>query len=144
LVRSNLNGFWDFCHGTPIPWVLVHPRHLQWCSLSQPVKKDFTSKFSYLLFCNPTHKTETGTTTRWGTTNSKPPRRIIMMGQSETLSSSRIIFITLLFLQVYSVGTLFNQPPQSVHFCRSKTHFPELNRQVLTFLHPILLCRITY
>jgi hypothetical protein len=37
----------------------------------------FTSKFSYVLFCNPTRKTEIGTTNTWGTTNSKPPRPII-------------------------------------------------------------------
>ncbi len=51
-------------------------------------KTTFTSKFSYVLFYNPTHKTETGTTKRWGTTNSKPPGQIIMIDQSETLSSS--------------------------------------------------------
>ncbi len=45
--------------------------------------------------CNPPHKTKTGTTNRWGTTNSKPPGPIIMMGQSETRNSSQIIFITL-------------------------------------------------
>jgi hypothetical protein len=32
----------------------------------------FTSKFSYSLFCNPTHKTEAGTANRWGTTNGEP------------------------------------------------------------------------
>jgi hypothetical protein len=47
----------------------------------------FTSKFSYVLFCNPTNKSETGTANRWGTTNNKPPGPIIMMGQSETLST---------------------------------------------------------
>jgi hypothetical protein len=34
-------------------------------------------------------------TANWGTTNSKPPGPIIMMTQSETLSSSQILFITL-------------------------------------------------
>jgi hypothetical protein len=55
----------------------------------------FTSKFSYLLFCNPTHKTETGIVNRWGTTNSKPPGPIIMIHQSEALRSSQVLFITL-------------------------------------------------
>jgi hypothetical protein len=50
----------------------------------------FTSKFSYSHFCNLSHKTETGTTNRWGTTSSKPPGPIITKGQSETLSSSQI------------------------------------------------------
>jgi hypothetical protein len=53
-----------------------------------PKKIFVTSKFSYVLFYNPTHKTEIGTTNQWGITNSKPPRPIIMMGQSKTLSSS--------------------------------------------------------
>jgi hypothetical protein len=63
---------------------------MQWPTLQ---KMFFTaSKFSYVLFCNPTHRTETGTAHRWGTTNSKPPGAIIMMGQSETLSTNDIIF----------------------------------------------------
>ncbi len=56
--------------------------HLQQYSVYDPAKDKFTSKLSY------THKTNTGTANRPGTTNSKPPRGIIMMGQSETLSSN--------------------------------------------------------
>jgi hypothetical protein len=51
--------------------------------------------FSYLLICNPTHKTETWTANKWGTTSSKPPGPIIMMGRSETLIDSQVLFITL-------------------------------------------------
>jgi hypothetical protein len=69
--------------------------HLQWCSVYDPAKIFFTSMFSYLLFRNPTHKTEIGTAYRCRTTNSKSPGPIIMMGQSETLIDSQIIFITL-------------------------------------------------
>ncbi len=69
--------------------------HLQRCSVCHSAKIFFTSQFSYVLFCNPTHKTETGATNRWGTTYSKPPGRIIMISQTETLSSSYFIFITL-------------------------------------------------
>jgi hypothetical protein len=55
----------------------------------------FTSKFSYLPdFWNPTHNTETETANKWETTNSKPPRPIIMIGQSESGSSGRIRFTT--------------------------------------------------
>jgi hypothetical protein len=36
-------------------------------------KKILPSKFSYLLFFNPTHKTKTGTANRRETTNDKPP-----------------------------------------------------------------------
>jgi hypothetical protein len=46
-----------------------------------PEKIFFPSKFSYVLFHNPTHKTKTGTANRCGTTNSKPRGLIIMMGQ---------------------------------------------------------------
>jgi hypothetical protein len=53
----------------------------------------FTSKFSYLLFCNPSHKSETGIANRWGTSNIKPPEPIIMMGRSESLSCSEIILL---------------------------------------------------
>jgi len=47
------------------------------------------------FFPNLTHKTKTGTSNRWGTTSSSPSGRIIMIGESETGSSSQIIFITL-------------------------------------------------
>jgi hypothetical protein len=39
---------------------------LQRCSLFDPAKIFFTSKFSYVLFCNPTNKTGTGTTKQIG------------------------------------------------------------------------------
>jgi hypothetical protein len=62
-----------------------------------PGKMFFTSKFRYLIFGTPTHKTETGTANGGGgdVTNSKPPGLIIMMGQLETLSSNQIMFIAL-------------------------------------------------
>jgi len=60
--------------------------------MTHAAKMFFTaSKFSYVLFCNPTRNTETGTAHRWGTTNTKPPGAIIMMDQSETLSTNDII-----------------------------------------------------
>ncbi len=66
------------------------PVVLSMCDLA---KIFFTAKFSYLLFCNPSHKSETGIANRWGTSNSKPPGPIIMMGRSESLSSSEIILL---------------------------------------------------
>jgi hypothetical protein len=71
---------------------------LQQRSVSVPAKIFLTSKFSYLLFSNPTHKTKSGTANRWETTNSNPPGLIIMIGKSETRSNSQIIFITLFSL----------------------------------------------
>jgi hypothetical protein len=47
-------------------------------------------------FCNPTNKTETGTANSWGgSTNSKPPGPIIMMGESDTGTTSQFMIITL-------------------------------------------------
>jgi hypothetical protein len=75
--------------------------------------------------------------------NSKPTGTIIMMSQSETLSSSQIIFITL-----FSAGSqpLLNLllATASCAMTLSRNHFPEPNWHILTFLHPILMCRITY
>jgi hypothetical protein len=61
----------------------------------------------FTVFCNPTHQTEPGTANRLGTTNSKPPAPISMMGEWETLSSNPIICITLFFLHVHRVGASF-------------------------------------
>jgi len=44
--------------------------HLHQCSVSHPTKIFLTSKFSYLLFLNPTHKTKTETANMWENTNS--------------------------------------------------------------------------
>jgi hypothetical protein len=59
------------------------------------LQKYFSRPFLFLLFCKPTHKTETRTANGWETTNSKSPKPIIMIGWSEIESSSQIIFITL-------------------------------------------------
>ncbi len=68
--------------------------HLQQWPLCDPTTIFLTSKFSYLLFSKPSHKTKIGTANRWETTNSRALGPIIMIGQSETGSSSQIIFIT--------------------------------------------------
>jgi hypothetical protein len=70
-----------------------------------------TSKFSYLLFCTPTHKTETETANRWETTNSQPLAPIIMIRQSETRSNSQILFITL--FSGAQLCCTFHQPQQA-------------------------------
>jgi hypothetical protein len=75
----------------------------------------FTSKLSYLFFSNPAN-----TPNRWGTTNSKPPGPIIMMGQSETLISSQITFITLFSAGAERCCAYYQQP---VELCGAKTIF---------------------
>ncbi len=83
------------------------------------------------IFCYPIQTTETGTTNRWGTTNSKPPGRIIMHLSEITsylLHSSQQC--TTLLCHLPTAANCFIMLSQSLH--------------ILTFLHPILLCRITY
>ncbi len=109
----------------------------------------FTYKFSYVLFCNPTHKTEIGTANRWGTTNSKPPGRIIMMGQIRN-SEQRLnhIYYTLFckciaLLRFLSAMVKRFSPAVAMHaMMLSQNHFPEPNQYTLGFLPPILLCKI--
>ncbi len=73
------------------------------------------------------------------TTNSKPPRPIIMISQSRTGSSSQIIFITLFSLAGVKLCYAFHQPQQTVQKCWAKTimlgqnHFAEPNRPCFDF-----------
>jgi hypothetical protein len=90
------------------------------------------SKFSYLFFSNPAHKTKTRTAKRWETTNNKPP------GWSLWLANQNLehIYCTLLWQSVRFCYA-FYQPQQTV-----QENCP--NRHVLTFLDPIWLCKLTY
>jgi hypothetical protein len=85
------------------------------------------------LFSNPTHKTEIGTAERIG-------GRLLIANhfdQSEILSSSQIIFITLFSAGAQCCYCAVNQPQQKLCILLSQNQFPELNPQhVLTFLHP--------
>ncbi len=108
-------------------------QHLQRCSVCDLAKIFFTSKFSYVLFCNPTHKTETGTANRWGTTSSTPANR----------NTEQVGHIYYSFLQVQSTAALFTRHSNASNYV-SQNHFTEPNRHTLDFLHRILLCRITY
>ncbi len=112
------------------------PSSVQYVTLKKKVF--FTSKFRYLLSCNPSHETETG----GGTTNSNPPGPIIMMSQSETLSSIQITF-SILFGHVHKLVVDVCVLPANAKCTTmlSQNHFLELNRHILTLLHPILMCR---
>jgi hypothetical protein len=79
---------------------------------------------------------------RWGTSNSKPLGLIIMMGQSKILSSCQMLFISLL----YRVTQILRLLPvmASCAIMLIENNFPEPNWHILSFLHPILLRRITY
>jgi hypothetical protein len=79
-----------------------------------------------------------------GTINSKPLGLIIMMGQSETWTRSQIIFIILFF--VGSCTALLCLSPSTINYetVLNQNHFPEPDWPILTSLHPIVLCTITY
>jgi hypothetical protein len=93
------------------------------------------------FFCKATHTTVTRTENRWCTTNSKPPGLIIMMGQSQTLSSNKFIFIMYTLFCRFVVLLRLWHPLQIVPanngVIAEHNYFPELNRHILlTFLHP--------
>ncbi len=111
----------------------------QQCSAWNPTQIFFSSKFSYLILCNPTHISEIGIANRCGTTNSEPPGPIIMIGQSETLSSSQIIFITL-FCAGAQRCFAFYGPPETLQLCWAKTIF-WAKPAYFAFFYQILLCR---
>jgi hypothetical protein len=64
------------------------------------------------------------------------------LDQSETRSSSQIIFITLFSCMCTALMCIL---PASANCAKlvGNNHFAEPNWHVLTFLHPILMCRVT-
>jgi hypothetical protein len=101
---------------------MVVLEHLQHCSVCDPYvilqKIILTSKSSYLLFSNPTHKLKlkSGTANRWETINSKPPGPIIMIGQSETGSNIRS-YLSHSSLAGVRLCCAFHYPQQTVQKC---------------------------
>ncbi len=104
-------------------------------------KRNLDVRNSYLLFCNPTNKTETETANRWGIINHKPPEPIIMMGQSETLSPNQIVFIYTLFCTCTGLLRLLHSTASKT-VTLSQNYFPEPNQHTFIFLHPVRLFRI--
>jgi hypothetical protein len=87
--------------------------------------KYFTSNLSYI-------KLKLGQQIGGGTSNSKPLGPIIMMSQSETLSSSEILFITLFSADAHSCCCGFHQPMENSGIMPSQNHFAEPNQHNLT------------
>jgi hypothetical protein len=83
-----------------------HGTTLSWFSGAQYVtlQKCFSHP-SLVIYCFATQprKLNLGTANRWGTTNSKPHGPIVMMGRSETLITSQVLFITLFSAGVHIV-----------------------------------------
>jgi putative component of membrane protein insertase Oxa1/YidC/SpoIIIJ protein YidD len=99
-----------------------------------------------ILVCNPTHKTEIGTANRWGTTNSKPPGRIIMTGQIRN-TEQRLdhIYYTLLYrsialLRFLSAMVKRFSPAMATHaILQSQNHFCEPNQHCILWIFFIQL-----
>jgi hypothetical protein len=109
---------------TELEWVLDTQKNIYdfssvracWlCSVCDHAKIFRTSKFSYLLFSNPTCKTKTAIANRWETTNSKPT---VLIRNREQQSDH--IYYSLLW-QVFSLALTFNQPQQTVQKCCPET-----------------------
>ncbi len=66
--------------------------HLQQGSVCDPTGLFLTSKYRYLLFSNPTHKTKSGTANRWETTNSNAPGPIKLSGKSQQMLGFAVPF----------------------------------------------------
>lgn len=97
---------------------------MQCFSRNEKSKFFLISKFTYLLFSHPAHKSKTGTAN-----NSKPPSPIIMIGQSVTKSSSQIIFIMLFLGKFYALLCIL---PASANCTKmlGQYHFAEPNRSM--------------
>jgi hypothetical protein len=93
------------------------------------------------LLATPPIKLKLGQQNRWVTTNSKPHGPIIMIDQSESINSSQSdhIYYTIFSKCTALLGLLPATPNCGIRL--SQNHFPEPNSHILSFLHPILLCR---
>ncbi len=114
-------------HDIPLTHITLYIPNFKVWVFHSGLRNRWQIQHSYLNFCKPTHETERGTANRWGTTNSKPPGPNIMIDQSKTGSSSRIIFITLFSSRCTALLCFL---PASANWANTqeKTHFPELNK----------------
>jgi len=68
-----------------------------------------------------------------------------MIGESETGRKSQIIFMTLFFWNVLRhFAVLCTSHSKVCKYADPKPIFPRQNQHVLTFPHPILICRVTH
>ncbi len=121
--------------------------HLQLSIAHYATRQKYFSHPTLVIYVWQSHpvKMKLGQQIGAGTTNSKPHGPTIMIDQSETLSSSQIIFSTLFSATCTAV---FASPFTShcrLCNCAAPKPFWHLSRYVyiLTFLHPFSLCRIT-
>jgi hypothetical protein len=93
-----------------------------------PAKIFLTSKFSYLLFSNPTHKLDLGLQIGG--------RLLIATHQDQSnypANQQQLLGVAVPFTSLIKLCKVL-----------ARNHLAEPNQHVLTFLHPILICRLTY
>ncbi len=116
--------------------VQVVLEHLQRCSVCDPAENIFQLEslvHKYVLFRNPTNKTEiTGTAKRWGTTNSKPRGLNSLcdgpIRNTEQQQSGHIYYT------LFCMRTVLYQPRVTWVVMLSQNHFVESNQFRLDFL----------
>jgi hypothetical protein len=98
--------------------------HRQSCAQYATLHNSFLHpSFSYLLFCNPTHKTETGIANRWGITS-----RENHLDQSLWYANQKKHWVAVRshllhsFVQVHSFGEPFTSHGKLCHYSEPK-HF---------------------
>jgi len=137
--KKSINKFFDVQFNLNFIWFkvdhvfhLCDKEHLQQCSACNPTQIFFSSKFSYLILCNTTHKTEIGIANRCGTTNSEPPgANHYDMPIRNTEQQSDHIYYTLLWrctalLRIW-------QATRNFAIMLSQNNFSELNQHILPF-----------
>jgi hypothetical protein len=93
--------------------------HPHWCSLCEPGKIFLTSKFSYLLFCDPTHKTETRTAYRCELLIANHMDQSLWLGNENQGAAVRS-YLLHSSLAGAQLCCDFYQPQQSEQICRRK------------------------
>ncbi len=120
---------------------IVALEQLQQCSVCDPTKILLTSKLSYLL--SSTLPIKFKLILQIGgrlLIANEPPVPTTAIGQSETGSSSQIIFYLLLFGRCTIFLCLLPASENGAKLLHP-THCAQPNQHVLTLLHPILMCR---
>jgi hypothetical protein len=97
----------------------------------------------YLFYCNVTYKTETGIANKWQLliANHLDQSLCLANKQQGAANRSYLLHSSLAGAQLCCA---FHQPQQTEQRSRSKIYFPEPNKHILTFLHLIVMCRVTY
>jgi hypothetical protein len=92
----------------------------------------------FFSFATSLGKLKTGTANRWETTSSKPPVCTNHYDEPIRNTEQQVDHI------YYTLFCRCSPAMATRAIMRSQNHFSEPNQHRLNYLHPILLCRITY